>query len=322
MDDQDIQEPESEDEELMDDLEMAEADSPAAVTAGTPDFETEYEEEAAAEVTANEKTEENVDETAGATADELTEETTDESALEATFSPTPAPDTADIVRDIEAILFIAPDPVSLEVLAEVTGTEGEALSHAVESVREKYSDTDGGIVFAEIVSGYTFRTGDFAREAVERFCRRPIDYSLSSAAMETLAIVAYLQPITRPEIARIRGVGAPIRWSPTCWTRGWWRRLGAPSRLVRSSTAPRRRSRSCSGWLRRPTCLRWRASRPRRPMSRSCAKSCIWPLISGSRSVEAGFILDRLQKFLARSGIASRRKCEELILLKPGDDQR
>ena len=49
-------------------------------------------------------------------------------------------------------------------------------------------------------------------------------------------------------------------------------------------------------------------------MSRSCAKSCIWPLISGSRSVEAGFILDRLQKFLARSGIASRRKCEELIL--------
>ncbi|MEK6536957.1 MAG: SMC-Scp complex subunit ScpB [Actinomycetota bacterium] len=208
MDDQDIQEPESEDEELMDDLEMAEADSPAAVTAGTPDFETEYEEEAAAEVTANEKTEENVDETAGATADELTEETTDESALEATFSPTPAPDTADIVRDIEAILFIAPDPVSLEVLAEVTGTEGEALSHAVESVREKYSDTDGGIVFAEIAGGYTFRTGDFAREAVERFCRRPIDYSLSPAAMETLAIVAYLQPITRPEIARIRGVGA------------------------------------------------------------------------------------------------------------------
>ena len=75
-------------------------------------------------------------------------------------------------------------------------------------MREKYSDPDGGIVFAEIAGGYTFRTGDLAREAVERFCRRPVDYSLSPAAMETLAIVAYLQPITRPEIARIRGVGA------------------------------------------------------------------------------------------------------------------
>ncbi|MFA6001585.1 MAG: SMC-Scp complex subunit ScpB, partial [Thermoleophilia bacterium] len=43
---------------------------------------------------------------------------------------------------------------------------------------------------------------------VENFCRRPVDYTLSPAAMETIAIVAYLQPITRPEIARIRGVGA------------------------------------------------------------------------------------------------------------------
>ncbi len=119
-----------------------------------------------------------------------------------------APETADLVHDIEAVLFIAPDPVSLEVLAEVTGTGGEGLAHAVEAVREKYSDPGSGIVFAEVAGGYTFRTGDLAREAVERFCRRPIDYSLSPAAMETLAIIAYLQPITRPEIARIRGVGA------------------------------------------------------------------------------------------------------------------
>ncbi len=119
-----------------------------------------------------------------------------------------SPGSDGLARNIEAVLFIAPDPVSLEVLAEVTGAEGEALAHAVEAVREKYSDPDGGIIFAEIAGGYTFRTGDLAREAVERFCRRPIDYSLSPAAMETLAIVAYLQPITRPEIARIRGVGA------------------------------------------------------------------------------------------------------------------
>lgn len=204
MEDEDIQGMESEEEALMDDLEMAEADGPAAVTADTPDLETETEyveeaEEGISEASADEIAEE----IAEAPSDEAAEE-----AAEAWATATPAPDTTDLVRDIEAILFIAPDPVSLEVLSEVTGTEGEDLAHVVEAVREKYSDPDAGIVFAEIAGGYTFRTGDFAREAVERFCRRPIDYSLSPAAMETLAIVAYLQPITRPEIARIRGVGA------------------------------------------------------------------------------------------------------------------
>ena len=117
-------------------------------------------------------------------------------------------DICDIARDIEAVLFISSEPVTLEVLAEVAGAEGEGLAHAVEAVREKYSDPDGGIMFTELAGGYTFHTGDLAREAVENFCRRPVDYTLSPAAMETIAIVAYLQPITRPEIARIRGVGA------------------------------------------------------------------------------------------------------------------
>lgn len=131
-----------------------------------------------------------------------------ESATDAPDIQTPERDTVELSRDIEAVLFISSEPVTLEVLAEVTGVDGEGLAHAVEAVREKYSDPEGGIAFAELAGGYTFRTGDLARAAVERFCSRPIDYSLSPAAMETLAIVAYLQPITRPEIARIRGVGA------------------------------------------------------------------------------------------------------------------
>jgi segregation and condensation protein B len=117
-------------------------------------------------------------------------------------------DVSELARDIEAILFISPDPVSLDVLGEVVEAEGEELAHAVEAVREKFSDPEGGILFAEVAGGYTFRSGDLSQRAVERFCRRPVDFSLSPAAMETLAIVAYLQPVTRPEIARIRGVGA------------------------------------------------------------------------------------------------------------------
>lgn len=117
-------------------------------------------------------------------------------------------DVDPLTRDIEAILFVSPEPVSLEVLAEVTGIGGDELALAVESVRDRFSDPGGGIIFVELAGGYTFRTNDQSLPSVERFCQRPVDYSLSAAAMETLAIVAYLQPITRPEIARIRGIGA------------------------------------------------------------------------------------------------------------------
>ena len=113
-----------------------------------------------------------------------------------------------LTRDIEAVLFISPEPVSLEVLAEVTGVEGDELTLAVESVRDKFSEAGGGIVFTELAGGYTFRSHDRSLPSVERFCQRPADYTLSAAAIETLAIVAYLQPITRPEISRIRGIGA------------------------------------------------------------------------------------------------------------------
>lgn len=120
----------------------------------------------------------------------------------------PREESDPLTRDIEAILYVSPEPVSLEVLAEVTGVDGDELALAVESVRDRFTEAAGGIVFTEVAGGYTFRTNDRALPSVERFCQRPADYTLSAAAMETLAIVAYLQPITRPEIARIRGISA------------------------------------------------------------------------------------------------------------------
>lgn len=120
----------------------------------------------------------------------------------------PAAELDPLTRDIEALLFVSPEPLSLEVLAEVTGVEGDELVLAVETVRDKFPAAAGGIVFTELAGGYALRTNDDALPSVERLCQRPADYTLSAAAMETLAIVAYLQPITRPEIARIRGIGA------------------------------------------------------------------------------------------------------------------
>jgi segregation and condensation protein B len=131
-----------------------------------------------------------------------------EAAEPDTSAPEPETEADPLTRDIEAILFISPDPVSLDVLAEVTGVDGDELSHAVETVRDKFTGPGNGFVFVELAGGYTFRTNDLALPSVERFCQRPADYSLTAAAMETLAIIAYLQPITRPEIARIRGISA------------------------------------------------------------------------------------------------------------------
>ncbi|MFA6002425.1 MAG: SMC-Scp complex subunit ScpB, partial [Thermoleophilia bacterium] len=98
--------------------------------------------------------------------DEASEDPTETSASETRETDiedparrVPERDVRDIARDIEAVLFISSEPVTLEVLAEVTAAEGEGLAHAVEAVREKYSDDDGGIMFAQLAGGYTFRTG-------------------------------------------------------------------------------------------------------------------------------------------------------------------
>ncbi|MHB1465304.1 MAG: SMC-Scp complex subunit ScpB, partial [Thermoleophilia bacterium] len=65
----------------------------------------------------------------------------------------PGEGAAALARDIEALLFISPEPLSLETLAEVTGAAEEQLVHAVEAVRERFSGESGGIVFAEVAGG-------------------------------------------------------------------------------------------------------------------------------------------------------------------------
>ena len=78
---------------------------------------------------------------------------------------------------------------------------------------ERFREGRSGIVLEHVAGGWAFRASREAAEACARLFERPVERGLSPAALETLAIVAYLGPCIRPEIARVRGVAAD-RWWP------------------------------------------------------------------------------------------------------------
>ncbi|MBV9973591.1 MAG: SMC-Scp complex subunit ScpB [Candidatus Eremiobacteraeota bacterium] len=111
----------------------------------------------------------------------------------------------ELQRTIEALLFVANEALSIKELAKLThGSEIEVAS-ALQQIEADFADR--GIVLREIAGGYRFATAAAARDAVEAYLLPP-KTSLSTPALETLAIVAYSQPVTRGEVEAIRGVSA------------------------------------------------------------------------------------------------------------------
>jgi segregation and condensation protein B len=113
-----------------------------------------------------------------------------------------------LARTVEALLVVASQPLSVEELAVAAGDDAERIEMALRLLGERYSEGRSGIVLEQVASGWAFRASREAAEACGRLFERPVERGLSGAAMETLAIIAYLGPCTRPDIARIRGVAA------------------------------------------------------------------------------------------------------------------
>ena len=113
-----------------------------------------------------------------------------------------------LARTIEALLVIAPAALSIEELAAATEDETERVETALGLLASRYREGRSGIVLEHVAGGYAFRASREASEACARLVERPVERGLSHAALETLAVVAYLGPCSRPEIARIRGVAA------------------------------------------------------------------------------------------------------------------
>jgi segregation and condensation protein B len=113
-----------------------------------------------------------------------------------------------LARTLEALLVIASAPLSLEELAAAADDDPERVEDALRLVGERFAEERSGIVLEHVAGGWAFRASREEAAACARLFERPAQRNLSQAALETLAIVAYLGPCSRPDIARIRGVAA------------------------------------------------------------------------------------------------------------------
>ena len=114
----------------------------------------------------------------------------------------------DLARTVEALLFLSPEPVAVDRLADACEVGEGEIVEALARLREHYAEGYRGVVLREVAGGFTLATDPVAERAARRLLARPRTPPLTQAQAECLAIVAYLQPVSRPEIARIRGVNS------------------------------------------------------------------------------------------------------------------
>jgi segregation and condensation protein B len=105
----------------------------------------------------------------------------------------------------EGVIFASPHPVSEKLLAEILSVPVEEVRALLEVLAAEYATEDHGFELRHIAGGYQFRTKSDLREPMARFYEKKPP-RLTQATLEVLSVIAYKQPITRPEIERIRGV--------------------------------------------------------------------------------------------------------------------
>lgn len=115
-------------------------------------------------------------------------------------------DLEDLSRAVEALIFVADEPISNRVLAEVLEEDRELIESVVEELVEAYEERRGGLQIRQIAGGWQISTRAEVHEDVRRLLKTRPSAKLSLASLETLAVIAYKQPVTVPEILEIRGV--------------------------------------------------------------------------------------------------------------------
>jgi segregation and condensation protein B len=115
---------------------------------------------------------------------------------------------AALARTVEALLFLSTDPLTVAELAEATESTAHDVRAALALLSERHAPGHSGIHVRELGGGFTLASDPGTEAAARRLFSRVRLQTLTPAQAETLAIVCYLQPVSRPEIARIRGVSA------------------------------------------------------------------------------------------------------------------
>ncbi|MGA8924918.1 MAG: SMC-Scp complex subunit ScpB [Solirubrobacterales bacterium] len=109
---------------------------------------------------------------------------------------------------VEALLFLSPDPVSAAELAEAIEVEEESVAVVLDELERRFEADGRGVRLRRVAGGYALAATPDAEDAARRLLAKPRTPPLTQAQAEVLAIVAYLQPVSRPEVARIRGVSS------------------------------------------------------------------------------------------------------------------
>jgi len=112
----------------------------------------------------------------------------------------------DLGRAVEAVLLVAVEPVPPGLLAELLEVPVERIEEVLDALAQDYEASGRGFVLARIAGGARLQTHPDLAPYVERFANRDVSPRLSTAALETLAIVAYRQPVSRGQISSLRGV--------------------------------------------------------------------------------------------------------------------
>ncbi len=116
------------------------------------------------------------------------------------------PDVPDLRMSLEAVLLVADEPVSEDVLAEVTRQPAREVAAVLRTLAESYTAEQRGFDLREVAGGWRLYTRDECAAVVERFVSDGQEIRLTQAALETLAVVAYRQPVSRARVSAVRGV--------------------------------------------------------------------------------------------------------------------
>jgi segregation and condensation protein B len=116
---------------------------------------------------------------------------------------------AELKSIAEALIFVADEPISAKTIADVIDAEREAVEKAIASLVEEYEARKGALQLREIAGGWQIATRPEHHEDIRAYLKSRPSAKLSLASLETLAVIAYKQPVTVPEILEIRGVQSP-----------------------------------------------------------------------------------------------------------------
>ncbi|MEJ7617014.1 MAG: SMC-Scp complex subunit ScpB [Pyrinomonadaceae bacterium] len=115
-------------------------------------------------------------------------------------------DMAEMMSVIEALIFVSEEPLSTKMIADVLKEDRGWIAMAIEELSKEFNERNSGLMMREVAGGWQIATRPEHHEHVRAFLRSRPSAKLSLAALETLAVIAYKQPITVPEILDIRGV--------------------------------------------------------------------------------------------------------------------